>query len=452
MPSCSIKTLLATLLVLCLIHPAEAQDTDASPYSVYGFGDLVRSSQISQVLMGGAGVAIVEPFSVINVNPASYAGLLHTTFEGGVTARNFDLRQGDQEEQRSSVEIQGFSLGLPFGKGRWGLAMGINPASWVGYNVNDRGQVPEGDVRFQYSGSGGLDKVFVGLGHALREKRDTLGNGHRLSVGANFNYLFGAIERDRKAYYPQGGGYYNTSASSRLVLSDAVFNFGVLFQGDLVPRKAREDDPLRFTIGAFLEPGTDMGARRDELVTSFVLGGSDVEFVRDTVRYLQGTRGAVFIPAAYGVGATVHNTHWTVTLEHRRRDWTGIRVDVEGYATPGDVGSSASTILGASYRRATEFGGEWSFWDRAVHRVGLRVTEDYLRVQGQQLREIGMTIGTSLPLMHAFTRSRFNIGMELGKRGNTDDTSISERFLHVHIGLTITPDLREKWLIKRRIE
>jgi hypothetical protein len=330
--------------------------------------------------------------------------------------------------------------------------MGINPATWVGYNVNDRASVPEGDVRFQYSGSGGLDRVFVGLGHAVREKRDSLGNGHRISVGANFNYLFGSIDRDRKAYYPSGGGYYNTSSSSRLVMNDATVNIGFLFQGDLVPRRTRDDDPLRFTIGVFLEPGVDMGARRDEFVTSFVVGSAGVEFPRDTIRSAEGVKGSIFIPAAYGVGGTIHNSHWSITAEHRRRDWSGIQVNVEGYATPGEVGGSASTILAASYRKATEFGGEWSFWDRAIHRVGLRLTDDYVRVQGQQLREIGMTIGTSLPLMHAFTRSRFNIGMEVGQRDNRDDQSIRERFLHVYMGFTITPDLREKWLIKRRIE
>ena len=57
------------------------------------------------------------------------------------------------------------------------------------------------------------------------------------------------------------------------------------------------------------------------------------------------------------------------------------------------------------------------------------------------------------PVYHSIIVTKFINGlMRKGKRSIAEDASISERFLHVHIGLTITPDLRERWLIKRRIE
>ncbi len=73
-------------------------------------------------------------------------------------------------------------------------------------------------------------------------------------------------------------------------------------------------------------------------------------------------------------------------------------------------------------------------------------------VGGKQLDEIGMSFGISLPVMGSSTRSRLNFGAELGDRGTTDNGLIQERYAAVYIGVTITPDIREQWFKKRRIE
>jgi hypothetical protein len=78
--------------------------------------------------------------------------------------------------------------------------------------------------------------------------------------------------------------------------------------------------------------------------------------------------------------------------------------------------------------------------------------EDYLVVKNTQLDEIGMSFGMSLPVMGSSTRSRLNIGAELGERGSLENGLLRERFADVYIGISITPDLREQWFKKRRIE
>lgn len=439
-------------MALLVQHHLPAQEREGSPYSSFGLGDLVGNSQTVQSLMGGTSVAIADPFSVNQVNPASYASLLHTSFELGVVSRYLRLSTVDLEQQRNRVEIQGMSLGMPFNKGRWGLAFGIAPVSRVGFRVNDRTSVPEGPVRLEYAGNGGLNRLFVGLGHDLVERRDSIGNGHRLSLGANVNHSFGNLDRTRKAYYPTSSGYYNTKAISELVLRGTGLSLGMQFQGDLVPRRAKEDDPWRYILGAYAEPQLALNARRDEFVHTFVVGVTGIENPRDTVLNMSGVQGRIFVPMAFGVGFTVYNGNWTVTAEHRRRDWSAMEVDVEGFSLPSDLGGSTTYAVGASYRPASEIGGKWSFWERSIYRAGFRMGNDYIQVRDQQLHHFGMTFGTSMPVMNSYTRSRFNIGLEVGERGTTDAGLIRERYVDIHIGLTITPDLREQWLKKRRIE
>jgi hypothetical protein len=451
----SCTTALWTLLWAALmpgVMRAQGQQGSGSPYSAYGLGGLVGSTQASQAFMGGASVAVFDPFSVIHANPASYPMLGRPVFETAVVFRNQQFISGDQSQAGRRMDLLGLTFGVPFGNGRWGLALGMNPVSKVGYTVSSRETIPgtTQEVEFQYSGLGGLDRAFMRLGHNVLLKRDSIGNGHRLSVGANFNYLFGTIDEVRKAYYPRTTGFLNSQVVSSLVLRDPVYDLGVQFQGDLIKRRDRTDEGLRFIVGASVELPSNLNARRDGLVSTFILGGAAVEFPVDTISFEQGAQGALGLPPLYILGVTVYNGRWAVTLEHRRRDWRQLRVDLPGSDLQYDLGNNTSYVVGGSYRPAGD--GRGNFWESTIYRAGLRFTDDYLVVGGNQLQEIGMSFGMSLPLMGSTTRSRLNIGAELGSKGSREEGLIEQRFANVFIGITITPDLREQWFKKRRIE
>lgn len=431
---------------------AQGQQGSGSPYSAYGLGELSGNSQVSQATMGGLGVAVVDPFSVVSINPASYAMLKQTTFEQGLVVRSSQYSTNTADGFGSRVDILGLSVGVPFGRGKWGIGLGISPVSNVGYRISDQQTLPGngGQVTYLYEGDGGLNRAYFGAGLVVSEVRDSLNNGHRLSVGANLGYVFGSIEETSKAIYPVNRGYYNTNVFSTLILRDPVANAGVHFQGDLRPRRTASDDGLHYLVGATVELPSTIGARRSDLVTSFGIGATGVEFPIDTIYFADGTPGSLGLPLGLGFGVTLFNVHWTVSAEVKHRDWSQLRVEVEGYELPSTLASSTSYILGASFRPAKERGG--SFWQRTTYRAGVRYNEDYLVVEDNQLQEIGMSFGMSLPVMGSSTRSRLNFGVELGERGTTDDGLVQERFGAWYIGLTITPDIREQWFTKRRIE
>lgn len=469
---------------------AQGQQGSGSPYSAYGFGELVGSTQVSQSLMGGTGVALADPFSVSQVNPASYTGLLHTCFEVGVAMRNRLYETDAISAKGRRTDLLGLTIGVPFGKGRWGLALGVNPLSNVGYQLTDQGSVPEGTVKYVYAGTGGLNRAFIGAGHTLWQNNDTLNKGGKLTVGANLNYLFGAVEESRKAFYPAGNGYYNSTATSRLIVRSPTANIGLQYSADLISAERakarvrahkdrlvakdereqmdwlnagkdlkdrpvlkltkREGEALRFRVGLSAELPSDLASRYSKLVNSFVLTAAGIEYAFDSSLVIDGARGMVHLPALFGVGFAVYNSHWTLTAEHRRRDWSQLRLDVEGFDQRSTLTTNAVYALGASYRPAGDFGG--SFFKRSIYRAGLRWSEDYLVVAGTQLNQYGASFGLSMPLMSSSSRSRLNLGVEVGERGTTADGLIRDRYADVYIGVTITPDLREQWFRKRRIE
>ncbi len=441
-------------------------------------------------MMGGTGIALADPFGVSRINPASYPFLGHTTFEAGVTVRNLSYTTDAISTQGHNTRLQGLSLGVPFGKGKWGLALGLHPVTTVSYKVTDVVAVEGGDASLVYSGNGGLDRAYIGIGRMIWQGNDTVNRGGKLTVGANLDYVFGKVEGSRKAYYPSGGGYYNSSVANTFVVRSPMASVGLQYAGDLVDlatarermrqrkkrlqdRDAREEmdwlnagrDPqerravkmpkgegeaLRFRIGLCAELPAALAARNTLVANNFLLGNTGVEFPRDTALFIDGVKGHLNMPALFGFGIAMSQSHWTVTAEHRRRDWSQLTVDVEGYEVHSELSSGASYAIGASYRPSGDERG--TFFTGASYRMGVRYANDYLVVNGNALDQMAVSFGASFPVMGSSTRSRLNIGTELGRRGGTSNGLLLERYADIFIGITITPDLRERWFKKRRID
>jgi hypothetical protein len=466
---------------------AQGQQGSGSPYSAFGFGDLWGATQVVQASAGGIGLAVADPFSLAPANPASYTSLQHAVFEAGLAVRGSRYESTDMASTGRSSKLMGITIGVPFGRGRWGMGMGLTPASSVSYRLTERMAVEGGEAEFVYAGSGGLNKAFFGLGRVLWQRRDSTASVGRLTLGANLEYLFGNVETSRKAYYPATSGYYNSSATSALVIRSPSATAGLQYTDDLLSLKraqarmrARKErlqakdrsaeqqwlnrglDPkdrrpiripkgtgeaLRFRVGLAAELPAALGAKHTVLVNSFRLGSNGVEFPLDTVQSIDGAQGSVRLPVGIGVGLTVHNDHWSVTAEHRTRDWSRTEFDVEGFTTRSQLVRGSVYALGASYRPAGMEAG--NLLTGSIYRMGLRYADDYVTVKGTAIQQIGMSFGISLPV--AF-RSRINLGTELGQRGTTENGLLRERYANLFIGVSITPERNEPWFRKRRIE
>ncbi len=240
--------LLSLLLVIPAFEARAQIDASGSPYSAFGFGDLLPTAQVPSALMGGTGIAYTEQFGILSANPASYAaaryigseGLLRPVFQGGVRGLFVQQKSEAATSRRSDAQFMGLSIGVPFAKGRWGLGFGIEPFSDVGYDLTETATVDDATVSYEYNGTGGLNRIFAGLGHVLwQEKPDSLGHlGGRLAIGGNFDFLFGSVEQTRKAAYPRSLAYTSISDFSSLVLRAPTGSFG-LHYSDAITSKAR---------------------------------------------------------------------------------------------------------------------------------------------------------------------------------------------------------------------
>ncbi|MBS1943329.1 MAG: hypothetical protein JST38_20900 [Bacteroidetes bacterium] len=439
----------ALLLYLGQSIAARAQATSDSPYSAYGFGDLLPAGQAAQALMAGNGIALTEPYAVLMGNPASYAALARPVFEAGAAFRSARSSSATAATTLKDANFTGFNIGVPFGRGKWGLALGLAPFSDVGYSISKPVPAQDGTITYNYTGSGGINRVFAGLGRTLlQHAADSLGNtGSRLLIGANFNFFFGSMEETREAVYPGSLGYSNVRAFSSLVLRAPGADASVLWQGDLTRKKTKDADNWRWSAGASVQVPTLLLARYNQLVTTYTTN-SGIETIRDTVPTGQETQGTVEFPLGLGFGIGVSNAHWAFTAEAKSRDWSASKVDVPGYALASPLRSA--TTFGAAVRFQPSTEGP--LYNRAVYRFGVRQAQAPQEVKGRSLATSAATIGLSLPLNAAQTNSWLNIGAEFGQRGTTDEGLIKERYAMLWLGLTFTPWRGERWFTAPKIQ
>lgn len=424
--------------------------TVESPYSAFGLGDMTQAVRAPQGAMGGAGIAFTEPFAILSDNPASYSGLQRPTFDLSILAESVSLRSANASARRSQASFMGFSLGVPFARGRWGLALGLNPMTDVSYEVVDRAATEVGEVVRSYTGTGGLDKVFAGLSRTVNISRaDTLGNlGNRLRVGANFNFLFGSVEQTRDAVYPIDGAYNQFRSFSSLLLRAPTGEFGLQWEGDITRRTKRDGNNWRYGIGATMQLPVSLGANYSISSTTYGLNAAGTETVRDSIQYIDGARGTVDVPMGMGFGFSVYDQRWMFTAEMRYRDWGASAVNVPGRASIGQLRAANTLIAAARFTPSNEGG----LFKRTTYRAGVRYAQEYQVVNGQGLDVMALTAGLSLPLNALQTNSHLNLGVELGQRGTTSNGLYQERYAALWVGLSITPWKGERWLQPYRIQ
>ena len=253
--------------------------------------------------MGGAYIALkpdsTMPIFVNAGNPAAYALIKLTSLEvGGSGVYSQFSGNNTPTVTRWSTNFAYGALGFPVAK-NGGACFGIMPYSNVGYdlqnNVNENGI---GTVNYLYSGSGGLNKAFLGYGVMPFSKRLVhFKNAHAsipdslrtlkgvkykaremgakilsdFSIGFNANYIFGGLQNTTRVVYPNSILYNNTYRERALTLGDFTGNFGAqtaITIDSVADRKGRRDKIHR-QIAALKALGTFseevLNRRRDSL-------------------------------------------------------------------------------------------------------------------------------------------------------------------------------------------
>ncbi len=449
------------ILILAAVTPAFSQDN--SPYSRYGIGDLVPSTNIINRGMAGLSAGYIDHLAINFNNPASYSSFQsykekkskklssgRAILDLGLNFENRTLREPavTQKFTTSNALFSYVQVGVPL-KQNWGLSFGLRPVSRISYKIfrNERlidptTGLPIDSAFTGFEGDGGSYLASIGTGFSLF-RRERKGLEEKLSVGMNGGYLFG--EKDystRRTLLNDTVSYYRTNYETRTNYGNLYFNAGVQYKLPLTTK-------MLLTIGAYGNWAQKMNGRQDKLRETFIYDESLGNVRLDSVSDLRDIKGTVELPASYTFGFVLQKYAvpnkeggWLFGVDFSQQNWSQYRF----YGQADSLQNKWEIKVGAQLSPVPKR----NYFSNIAYRFGFFMGPDYVKV-GQKLPQIGGTFGLGLPVgisRQAPNQITFiNMAFEYIKRGNNDNL-LRENMFRFSLGFSLS----DIWFVKRKYD
>lgn len=405
---------------------AFAQSGTNSPYTRYGFGQLSDQSFGNSKAMGGISYGLRDGFQINASNPASYTAVDSLTFlfDAGLSLQNANFKEGAVQTNAKNSTVDYLAMQFRLFK-KMALSAGFLPYSIVGYNMGQTNEVGSDDYNNPikasdtYTGDGGLQQVFVGLGYKVFEN---------LSVGMNFSYLYGNITHSVATVFNNSNAF-SSLRTDKIKVSDYKLDLGVQYTQDF-------GEKHKVNLGAVYSYGHDMHSTGYKYKETFSSQTSSIQ--TQTVDSIQN---AFSLPHTFGVGATyVYNNRLTVGLDYTLQKWA----DIKFFNQQGAFNDRKKISFGAEFVPNPTHRG---YLNRIKYRIGAYYSDPYAKVNGNEgAREYGASFGFGFPIFR--NKSILNISGQYIKVSPKFKGMLEENYLKVNIGLTFN----ERWFMKWRVE
>jgi hypothetical protein len=430
------KTISFFLLFL-ITFALSAQKQVNSPYSRFNIGTLDPAGPFKSQAMGGVSAALRANNVMFYTNPASYSSLDTNSFvfDFGLDYSKNWLVAGSEKYTSDDLNFDHLILGFPIAKG-FGVAAGVVPVSNGFYKLQDRVLQSDSDYNpvigtytSSHMGDGGFNNFFLGGGIQLHKN---------ISAGINMTILFGQLDRTNQFLFDDLYNVYHNNSNEKLRMSGINFDYGLQYY------KPLKNDYF-FNAGISLTTGKKYSADYENFIYRYTLYGTT-----DTISYTSGESEKISLPGSFRAGiAFGKNNRWLAGIDYVTAKWSVSSIPgSEGYAA-----DTRSFHAGAEYT-PNRFSNT-SFLSRLEFRAGVHTGDNYLVVNGEQIKESGISIGVGVPMGPAFSErglpvySRANIFADYTKRKGSEAAGLHNED-YFTVGVSI--NLFDFWFIKRKYD
>ena len=420
---------------------ALAQDGTYSgytPYSVYGIGDLHNGETAFNAGMGGTGIATRNKRFLTYANPASITCRDSLSFmaDFGMSGRSSFFAQGNLRDVNNIFNLSNLAISFPVYRSS-AMMIGIAPYSDVGYKFSHVETDPvkvglAGNHGYTVAGSGGTYQLFIG-GAATFWKR--------VSVGAEFLYYFGKIDRNVLLQFEQDS-YRTTSTGYGLNINAISGKFGLQYEQPLGHGSS-------IVLGATYKMRNKIGGNSVDFRYAYLSGLTDT--LRNDVYSLR-RYGKLKMPGEIGVGVSYRkDDKLAVEFNYRRSNWASSGFDSTDLEARGfsNIGTEVfSSGVSQSFRAGFEFTPNRTDvryrFKTFTYRAGAYYETAYYRLNGNTVNSYGITLGATIPVFRGYNGITF--ALDMGQKGRLDNNMIRERY----IGLNLSFNIFDLWFIKFR--
>lgn len=424
---------------------AFAQTNSQSPFSIYGIGDEPMSSTTTHAAMGHTQIATVSTVVINPLNPASMAQIARPVFNFDLRTENLVLDNSLTSQSNTLTSIHNITFAFPIlikqnRKRNAGMSFGLVPRTQSGYEAFTQTNDPDlGEVNYTFRGDGGLNEMYLGLGFDLI--RDS-GQVNTLSLGIKGEYVFGNIQRNRYTTFEATANASNLARETEIEISDADFVAGITYMRRLYLKD--KDRTGHFSVGAYYQPSSALNGSERNYAYSFV-GESTNPSIIDTASSVTKS-ASILYPSSFGLGFGLSlDNKWTFGLDLSSKSWS--ELEVEG----------ANQQLNNSSRLSfgTEFIPDHTAYKRLFevmrYRAGFSFQQSRLNIAGTQPYRYGINVGLGVPLFASRSTSILNVAFEYARREGSS-VPVTESYFNFQVGVSITPNVYDKWFNKRKYD
>ncbi len=456
------KILAISLILTASCFTATAQDN--SPYSRYGLGDLVPSTNVNTRSMGGISAGYSDIFSINYNNPASYGSFQairqatskklaygRAIFDAGINLENRTLKEPNSigKFTASNALFSHIQVGVPL-RTNWGLSLGLKPVHRISYKMARYSQLtdpnsglPIDSAVHLNEGDGGTYLVNIGTGVKI-----DLNKKNHNNLGVNAGYLFGKKDIANRISIFNDTLSYNSGNFQTLTTYGNIQLVGGLQYTTYF--KMTGEEVVSLTLGAFGNAKTKLKGRQDIIRETYFYDESVGYTRQDSAYELRDVKGTVMYPSQLTAGfvlerKAIKKTSWLIGLDVVRQNWDEFEFYGEKDAT---LRSRTEIRFGAQFRPIAKA----NYFSNVAYRFGFFTGQDYLQVQQEKLPVLGITAGFELPF-RKFNRSQLNqetkvnLALEYVRRGNNDNL-LKENLFRLSVGFALS----DFWFIKRKFD
>ncbi len=419
-------------VLIILAAQVLAQTYTDSPYSRFGVGQMAQPGFGKNRAMGGIGIALRDNNHINYLNPASCTALdtMSFLFDFGFMGNYINSKTSLGNDEYYGMNMDHLAMSFPITKW-WFASVGVLPYSKVGYSIKEEDYDQNiGFIDYIYTGNGGINQLYLGTAVEFF---------NCFSLGANFKYLFGSIDLSRSVDFPLDANRSHAEIESRTIINDFLIDLGMQYSRDF-------SEKYNITLGIIFDNKTKVSAE-NRILKQNIFPGSPTPIndstILDPTFILEETtiKGNIVIPTNLGAGLTFnYGKKIRFGVDYYVQDWTNSSFFNE------DQPLTKSSSFHGGLEIIPDPEALKGYHKHIAFRLGGHYQNSYLQLQGEQLKDYGISFGVGLPLKNM--KSSFNLAWEIGRRGTLENDLIREDYMFLSFSVT----LYDFWFIKRKFD
>lgn len=424
------------LSLLCVISYAQ---TNSSPYSALGIGDINSNNFDRTSGMGNTGISLSSGRYLMGANPAAAASLDNNYFVGEVAA-NFKgvyysggvMRKADGSVVNSKdIQFQKLNFGVKPTK-IWGMTFGLKQFSSINYRDSSDTKVNGYELYIPTvrTGTGGLNQFFW---------TNAVKIGNHFSAGVDASYIFGSKQEIKT--YMSNALTDQLSVPLTTYYNHLYFKGGVQYQGKLT-------NTLQLGLGVTAANKTTLNGRRS---LDLISGNPATGAITSTLINDSTLGSASYtLPLSIGGGISLkYKNKYTWALDYQAQDWNA--AGNTPYMGAYTINSSRwSTGIEIANLKTEIAAGNLYRYEKSFFQLGAYYNKGYMALRGQQINDMGFTVGVGFNPQVSATNIGSQLGylinLSVGSRGTTKNALIKENYFQIGVILSY----RDFWRSSKR--